>query len=349
MSPDGDSPETPAPADSNNRLLPKLKKRITKKRLVLAIFIIFLFSLGATFHYVPQLHFLKNYHGSSECISWAKKIEGKNISGVHTLDCKLSPKTIGNSNLKAQYLEYSGAPRDKEVCNVIDPGFSPGSLPPDYKYCTGWWGIVLSNGRSYSGLGDIQNGTPDLLSYDHCYSNSYASYAPKASIHDLYIYQNDLYERDVFNNVKSDNPFGRCTLNGTTIYRYLSDSNVHYTTNVKVDYKGFPNDCRDASIGKSFEQYQQCVDLVTAAHATLDACYSNIWPKPSKNNVITRYETQKLVYWGQSIWGDCESVYVQRMAALNRCAEITIEKLRDLCGPLVNHPDQFTTRIASKI
>src|SRR5579871_2856817 len=137
-------PEEIKKPDQKAEVSPSLEPPPTQhhrlKRHIMSILLILVLAVIAAFWSNHNSNKL-DLKGGSECVNWAKKIEGSNFSGVHSLDCTLSgPEKISNSSLIAKQLEFSGQPKDKNVCDVIDPGFSPGTLPPDYKYCVYWHG-----------------------------------------------------------------------------------------------------------------------------------------------------------------------------------------------------------------
>lgn len=288
--------------------------------------------------------------GSKECVTWVKKIEGDNFTKIYKLDCSLTPRRIANSSLAANYLHYIG--QIKGGC-PIDPGFSGGSEPPG---CTSWAGTVLNNGKRYNGVGDKQVYVPSRM--DYCYDNLLdikPSVAPTS--HDLYFYQGDLYDRDVFNNTEVKTPYGSCLLNGTTIYRPNPDITQHggvgqlFTSNVVVQYKNFPKDCFTVTIGHPADDELTCIDYITAANGNLDSCHTNKTPLVVDGK-ITGYKSELQVYDGQYTNGDCESVFVERMAALNQCQNVHITKFlatnTDVnCMSWITHPAEGVTRIST--
>jgi hypothetical protein len=321
------------------------KKQFTHKKIILivAIAVIVIFAIALS-GFDLQSKYSKHITGSKECISLVKKKEGSNFSGIHSLECTLTPRKIGNSSLTAQYLEYGGAPKDKGVC--IDPGFTI-PHPEESKYCVSFAGTVLSDGKMYQGVGDKNSATP--IEYDYCYSSRLnLSSQPKPTKHDLYFYQGTLYDRDVFTKVDYKTPYGTCILNGTTLYHPGKSGNTEYVTNVKTDYSGFPKDCKTATIGQPADDFLNCAVLVTVANASLDPCHSNDTPIVA-NGKITGYKTESQVYVGQYTNGDCENAYVQRMAALNRCEDIASDKLRASCKPKVSQPFEDVTRVSGTL
>lgn len=321
---------------------PPKRRLLQNKWLLLGVLVIFV--IGAVFALYKVHSKSARISGSPECLSWVKKIEGRNYSGIYSLGCSLSARKIANSSLTAQYLEYSGAPKDTSVC--IDPYFTSPPTPGS-EYCVNWYGVVLSNGETLHGLGSKDSPTP--IEYDYCYSARIdVQNKQQPTIHDLYYYQGALYDRDVFKSVEFKTAYGTCLLNGTTLSRSDKTVNTAYITNVKIDYNGFPKDCRTVTIGRAADDSISCAVLVTIANASLDACYSNGTPLVT-NGKITGYKKELQVYVGQYINGDCENAYVQRMAALNRCDDIVSDKLRTSCKPKVAQPFADVTRVSTAL
>lgn len=297
-----------------------------------------------------QARHSKHFKGTAECIALARKNEGNLMAGVYSLECTLSPRKLANSSLSAQYLAYSGSPRDSSVCDIDSIEFP---APPDYKYCIANSGIVTGDGKFYQGVG-VNNGTPTIpLDYDYCYSaRPFLPSQPKPTTHDLYYYQGAVYDRDVYNNVDLKTPYGTCMLNGTMVYHPGFDNGKYvspvYITNVKVDYRGFPKDCLTITLGRAADDFLQCSEIVTAANASLDACYDNHSLIVTKGK-ITGFKTEFQLYVGQYRNGSCEEVYVQRMAALNRCNDIVSAKLRTACEPKVSQPSEDVKRVSTQI
>lgn len=303
--------------------------------LVLAIVLVGGILIVAPLFFGSHLPFTaaRQFSGSKECVSYAQKVEGKTFDGVHTLNCTLSPRKIGNSALAAQYLEFSGAPNDQSAC--MDPGVQ---LPPDpeSKYCIDFYGVALSDGRIFQGVG---SSPLPIQTDDYCHGyNGVASSVTPPPAYDLYFYKGNLYDRRVFANTQIKTRFGTCILNGTRITRpqyncdNLSCTSVITLTNMTVSYIGMPNACPSPSS----EDFFDCVDLVTAATASLSgACYTD-----------------------NAVNNDCEKVYVERMAELNRCQEVpdTLMKgrpenrtMRDMCKQEVVRPGLGIIRINGAI
>jgi hypothetical protein len=319
---------------------PKLfrtQKLPLKLRRLLVILPVLVLGLICCFLFLAKKHNGKHLNGSQACISYVKQFEGKDFEKIYSLSCHLEPRTIANSNLQAYYLEYDGTPKNAGDC--LDPGIDPSA----HYYCPGWWGIVLSNGKKYPELGNKMSILP--LEYDYCYGNRIPGLPrPVPSLHDLYFYKGDLYDRDVYKDVQVKTPFGTCALNGTSLANQSADGDLNQfiVTNVIVSYESFPNDCIAATIGKSTDDEQMCIDLVTAAHANLNACYSNQSPIVVDNK-ITGYKTENQLYIGQHINGDCQTAFTQHMAALNQCQSVA-DNLKDACTKEIDRPFNNITR-----
>jgi len=339
-----ENPITPEPKKQDNPVGSSPKKIFSHKRktLFIALFVVL---VATTLFSGYRLHarYAKHISGSQECISLAKKIEGTKFSGVYSLSCTLTPRKIANSTLTAQYLEYSGAPKDKGIC------FDAGALLPPAegsKYCVSFTGTMVSNGKIYPGVG--AKAIVTLLNYDYCYSTRLILPTRlKPSSQDLYFYRGTLYDRDTFNNTQYKTPYGTCVLNGTTLYQ-TNKTNGNYITNVKIDYIGFPKDCKTVMIGRPADDSLDCATLVTAANASLGACYSSDTPIVV-NGKITGYQTEYQAYVGQTKNGDCEDAYVQRMAALDQCQYIANATLKSSCEPKVSQPSYGVQRVNSTL
>lgn len=299
----------------------------------------------------PQRVSGRHWQGSTACIHWAKKLEGRKLSGVYSLTCTVSPRKLTGSSLTAQYLEFTGAPKDESLC--VDPSLD-GYRTPGEQYCIGWWGIVLSDGRMFPRLGNSPSSGP--LDYDYCYSleagPGSSLHLPKAqpTIHDLYFYQGDLYDRDVFTNVMLKTDYGTCTLNGTTLTHpdKTLAGNETQITNVRIAYEAIPISCEQASLVKTMTEFYDCINFVTAANPQEALCYSNRIPQVNADK-ISGYKAESQVYYGQYINSGCESVFVQRMAALDRCQQIVKADLRTACEPKVSHPATGVERVTKSV
>ena len=274
----------------------------------------------------------KHFTGSQACIDLVKKREGDNFKKIYNLTCTLEPRAIGNSTLGAQYFSYGGTPKDRSNCNL--------DVADNWNnYCPVGAGVVLSDGRTYDGIGvdDPKALNMQPTAYDYCYSSLLPDAPlPKPTSKDLYFYKGQLYDRVVYKNVIRKTSFGNCILNGTS----LSRGSSRLITNVTVGYKNFPTSCASFMIGKKIDTSQACSEILTAAQASLTECYSNSQPV-QEHGIITSYKVQP----GSYLNGDCESVYVQRMAALDRCQSIVDAKLRAECRPKVLQPSSTVTRV----
>lgn len=241
-------------------------------------------------------------------------------------------------------LDYTGTPKDSSVCQNLGDSLP---VPPDSQYCVSWSGVVLSNGQAIKEVGDSQVSIP--IEYDYCYSSRIGQLttSPPTS-HDLYYYQGSLYNRDVFKNVVYKTEFGTCILNGTTLYHSDQDGNDVFVTDVKITYKGFPQNCEQATIGHPAGDDGDCAILTSMANANLDNCHVTDEAIIHSGKMITGYKPAQGLQPGQyETYYDCENAYVQRMAALNQCAAITQQSLRDACYPKVVRPFDGVTRVTS--
>lgn len=318
------------------------------------------------------------YSGSAECINDVKKLEGATLQGVHTLHCSLEPRTIGNSHLTAQYLSYYGEPgSNPERCADIDKSFL-GNAGDYYKYCVGNQGVITSDGKFYPGVG---NNDPSTVSgYDYCYSTEYTQFVhdngdilrddfkPGAapSIHDLYFYQGQLYDRDVYQHASFQTQFGTCTLNGTTLTDYTgkvcgpNKNDGCYTggviTNVTVGYSGFPTTCQTAAIGHTQQEADYCISLVTAANASLHDCDANwgfVLGPPNPKAHPTNTEDYQIVLGFKPSYSyandRCTNAYLMRMAVLDRCQEISDAGERSTCETDKTAPSGDVRRVTTPL
>jgi hypothetical protein len=314
-------------------------KIIKHWRLVLLVVVAALLLTGSI---LLALHWNASPKGdaSAECRQLVQRIEGAQYHKILTLNCTYEPRTIGNSTTGAHFFDYGGETADSKRGACFDPG-----MTPDIKvYCPSGAGIVTADGKIYFGLGYKEDITP--LDYDYCYSGrrNHDGDKAKPTVSDLYFYGDKLYNRDVFKNVTVKTSFGNCLLNGTT----LADADRETITNVTVDYQGFPAECQQASTGKKVKDYTECVYLVTSAKQTLDVCYP-MSTLINKDGIITGWHDEHLLYKGQLVEGDCEGVYVQRMAALDKCPQINDAKMRASCQPKIAAPGDRIRRIRETI
>ncbi len=287
----------------------------------------------------------KHISGSSACIALVKQIEGAKFDSIYTLKCTLEPRKIANSNLNAQYYNYSGFFKDPEGCSgSLDSATFP-PLPP----CPGGNGVILSNGQRYAGLGTQGSIDDRPFDYDECYNGTGGIDVldpPVPTTRDLYFYKGDLWDRDIYRNSPVKTVIGTCLVNGTTLTNYShTENSIAIYTNVIVSYPNFPNNCSGVPIGSDGDDFYKCVNLVTAARGDLVVCRSGLDIVQTKDFKIKGYKQGAP---GMATpW--CESSYVQRMAALHACDTIADIALRDKCSPLVYHPYAGTTRVFGKI
>ncbi len=262
---------------------------------------------------------------ADDCKTWVKKIEGDKYSSIYKLDCALKPTMIANSSLNAKHLEYTGS--IKGGCPIPIESVAP---PPG---CTTWDGIVLSNGKTYPGMGASADG--NSTDFDKCYSSKLNDTA--ASTRDLYLYKDTLYDRYIYKNKVGHTLFGDCALNGTTL---SAAGGSDYLTNVKITYSNVPTDCYTALIGKDGNDYQDCINIVTAANLQLDMCHSNNLAVFT-NKKITSFRTELQVYNGQYTTGNCVEVYTQRLADLNKCDLTNDVEIKQKCQSIINETKTF--------
>lgn len=335
-------PQTQEPVDSVHK---QIRQRIVDKKMLAVVLFLAMAMIGLiVFAILRQPNDTKNFIGSDECISLVQQKEGANFSGIHNLTCTVTPRSVANESIGAQYLEYSGTPVDESIC--IDPFMAP---EPDFQatYCVQFSGIVTSDGKFYTALGSLDSQVP--IEYDYCYGLR-SGFASKIvpTTHDIYRYQGELYDRDIYEDTAITTPFGTCVLNGTTLYRPDTDGNIMFISNVSVDYVGFPKDCSSIMIGRPIHESLHCEVMLTAANASLDTCYTNRSPIV-ENGVVAGYKTEYQLYVGQYVQGDCEDVYVQRMAALGRCQEIVDAKFQADCTAKITQPFERVTRVTSAL
>lgn len=291
------------------------------------------------------------YSGSQACIAYARKIEGTIFSGVHTLHCTLTPESIGNSTLSAWHLEYYGAPKDDpERCNDIDKGFW-GDAADRYRYCLDYSGIVLSDGQIIAGFAYDE---PTVYAgSQYCFMDSSDASVNDAlkqpgqgpTKTDLYFYNGHLYQRYVFDNVHVRTKFGTCIVNGTTLTRDaticdgMSCVGEDDVTNATVSYEGFPTSCAAQIIGATAFDVESCINLVTAANASPTECdaYPHLYEtgrgsdgRPENDVSLQTIGTAKTDN-PFTITNECWQTYIDRMAELGRCNELSDPDQRTAC------------------
>lgn len=269
----------------------------------------------------------------ADCRELLKK-DSSIFEGVDSAHCTFEPMAIANPSLTARYYTYSANCSFKYPYGTTDFNSA----------CPQGSGVLLSNGEQHKELSN-QAQMPD--EYDHCYSTRGGIDKPTPTTRDLYFYNGELYNRDIFVSAEATTPFGTCTLNGTT----LSRSFEKIITNVAVDYKSFPKACPDAiDYEKDYKNLNGpiCIEFSSAAYKNIETCFLDQkaldqYLRLSKATTIvspevtTRYSSL------------CLDAYVQRMAALKLCGSVIDTHLRESCEVLVDKPAYNTTRVFTSL
>ncbi len=276
----------------------------------------------------------------SACKNVVKQIVGNDYAKIKSLNCSLQNVDIGNSDLIAQAYKFDAGSGDHQGC--LDPGMVGGRYD---SYCASGNGVILSDGRIFKHL--TGNSVVAPKGTDPCYGVNKGNIEP--TIRDLYFYNEQLYDRNVYKDVKIELFDGVCTLNGTSLYRegLTSPADINVTretiTNVTASYSGFTGDCINSGDKSYYFNGFECAVLFTAVSENTEYCFNNAV-------MITgpmRGEFEKPGERAEALRQSCTDAYVERKATLDKCADIGDGILRITCQEKTTHPAPGVTRVRS--